>query len=99
MKAAVPTMRKVVPRLGRKGSGTGSAAPNFSKPEALYDFEVVGHHLTDPDRLLVLGDDEHLYALDVQNGRTAPTQFSTQWLTDTCAVPINACANRRTIYP
>ena len=99
MKAAVPTMRKVVPRLGRNRSGTGTATDDSANPEALFDFEVIGHHQTDPDRLLVLGDDEHLYALDVQNGRTAPTEFSTQWLIDTCAVPIKACANRRTIYP
>ncbi|HEV2067788.1 MAG TPA: hypothetical protein VGR08_13220 [Thermomicrobiales bacterium] len=60
---------------------------NSSTAEALYDFEVVGHHMSDPDRLLVLGDDDRLYALDIQNGQTAPTEFSSQWLIDTCTIP------------
>lgn len=86
MKASSLTKRKAVPRLGRARSGKAVAVSESSTVEALYDCEVVGHHLADPDHLLVLGGDGQLYALDIHSGHTTPTDLSDQWLIDTCPV-------------
>lgn len=86
MKGLSPTKRKAVPRLGRARSVKPVAAPEPSTVDALYDCEVVGHHLTDPDHLLVLGGDGQLYALDIHTSHTARTDLSDQWLIDTCPV-------------
>jgi hypothetical protein len=53
-------------------------------PDAPWHYEVIGEHLTDPTRLLVIGDDGHFYALDLHDGQVAPTTFSDNWLIDTC---------------
>ena len=47
-------------------------------------YEVIGEHMTDPTRLLVMGDDGHFYALDLHDGATSPVAFSSEWIIDTC---------------
>ena len=86
MKESSPARRKMVPRLGRARPGKAVVVPEPSTVEAVYDCEVVGHHLTDLDHLLVLGGDGQLYALDIRSGHTTPTDLSDQWLIDTCPV-------------
>ena len=45
-------------------------------------YEVVGEHIIDPARLLVVGDDGHFYTLDLTDGHTAPTELTDEWLMD-----------------
>jgi hypothetical protein len=52
--------------------------------DAPWHYEVIGEHLTDPTRLLVVGDDGHSYALDLHDGATSPADFSDEWIIDTC---------------
>jgi hypothetical protein len=52
--------------------------------DAPWHYEVIGEHMTDPARLLVIGDDGHFYALDLHDGQVVPTRFSADWLIDTC---------------
>lgn len=86
MKGSLLTKCIAIPRLDRNRSENGVAAARSSTVEALYDCEVVGHHLTDPDHLLVLGGDGQLYALDIHNSHATRTDLSDQWLIDTCPV-------------
>jgi len=48
------------------------------------DYEVIGEHLTDPMRLLVVGEDGLLYALSLTDGQTEPTALHDGWVVDTC---------------
>jgi len=86
MRGSSPARRIAVPRLGRVRSGKTVASPESSTADALYDCEVVGHHLSDPDQLLVLGGDGDLYALDIHTGHVTRSDLSDQWLIDTCPV-------------
>lgn len=52
--------------------------------ETPLDYEVIGEHLIDPLRLLVLGEDGLLYALRLTDGHTEPTEMQDSWLVDTC---------------
>ena len=52
--------------------------------EAPCHYDVIGEHMTDPTRLLVVGDDGCFYALDLHNGVTSPADFSEDWIVDTC---------------
>jgi hypothetical protein len=49
-----------------------------------YNYEVIGEHLSDPDRLLVVGDDGRYYALHLITGLTSSAEFADEWIIDTC---------------
>jgi hypothetical protein len=49
-----------------------------------WHYEVIGEHLVDPTRLLVMGEDGRFYALDLHDGATSPAEFSEEWIVDTC---------------
>lgn len=51
-------------------------------PDHPMDYEVIGEHQSDPMRLLVFGSDGRLYALDLTDGHTRPTDLSESWLLD-----------------
>lgn len=57
--------------------------PHPSTIEAPCNYEVIGEHLTDPTRLLVMGDDGQYYALSLLSGQIEPTTFSDEWVLDT----------------
>jgi hypothetical protein len=51
-------------------------------PDLPWHYEVIGEHLTDPTRLLVIDDDERLYALSLVDGHTEPARLLDTWLVD-----------------
>ncbi len=52
-------------------------------PDAPCHYEVIDEHVTNPTRLLVVGDDGWFYALDLHDGVTSPADFSDDWIVDT----------------
>lgn len=46
------------------------------------DYEVVGEHVHDAMRLLVLGSDRRFYALSLVDGHVEPTDLTDQWILD-----------------
>ncbi len=50
--------------------------------EVPYDYEVIGEHLADPARLLVIGGDGRIYALDLNDGYVTQIELSEQWVVD-----------------
>ncbi len=57
---------------------------HFHIAEDPFDYEVIGEHVVDPNRLLVIGGDGRFYALDLLDGHTTPTELSAQWVVDIC---------------
>jgi hypothetical protein len=60
---------------------TGPAAPagEASVPPVL---AVVGEHLDDPDRLLLLGEDGRHYQYQLSDGTTIPVEPDDAWVID-----------------
>jgi hypothetical protein len=46
------------------------------------DYEVVGEHVHDAMRLLVLGSDRRFYALSLVDGHVETTDLTEQWILD-----------------
>lgn len=51
-------------------------------PDHPMDYEVIGEHQANPMRLLVLGADGRLYALDLVGGDILPMELGDQWVLD-----------------
>ena len=49
-------------------------------------YEVVGEHVRDTGKLLVLGDNGRLYALDLRDDQPSPTELSDEWVVDPCSL-------------
>jgi hypothetical protein len=70
----------------------GDAVARRGEPAMVYLYAVVGEHGTDPDLLLVLGEDGQHYAWALATDETTPVNVDERWRID--AVPLDRMSLR-----